>query len=94
MINDDITKLATVLQEVVIEIGLRGMPAEYVSKWLNILHPMCSRHTCAACGEPIRFNEEMVGSDVFSIYAHARCEKEALAKWKADETAKKSSQGG
>jgi len=83
--SDDLTKLATVLYEVVGEIGSRNLlPMDFVVEWLGKLHPMCSKYTCKGCGEPIRFNEEMVGSDVFSIYAHARCEEKAQQNWKAE----------
>ena len=81
--SDDITTLATVLYEVVGELGARHLlPTEFISEWLGKLHPMCSKYDCAGCGKPIRFNEEALGSDVFCVYAHARCEKDALHNWK------------
>ena len=39
-----------------------------------------SNYVCDGCGDPIKPDEEMVGSDVFSVYAHKRCEKLAQEK--------------
>lgn len=81
--SDDVTKLATVLYEVVGEIGCRHLlPQEYIVEWLSKLHPMCSKYDCGGCGEPIRFTDSMVGSDLLSFYAHKQCEELAKKKWK------------
>jgi len=81
--SDDTAKLATVLYELVGELGVRNLlPRDYVSEWLSKLHPMCSKYDCGGCGKPIRFTDSMVGSDLFSFYAHKHCEKLAQKKWK------------
>lgn len=37
-----------------------------------------SQYVCHGCGEKILRSEDMVGSHVFSIYAHKRCEQKAI----------------
>lgn len=39
-----------------------------------------SQYICWGCNKPIMLDEEMVGSDVFSVYAHKRCEAKAQAR--------------